>query len=367
MASNPFNLKSDQSKSVSAGENNRETQISSDLLASQLESQHLMPDATPPSTRLDMMINNPIPMGNDLFVHNLGDNRIRSQEEINFLVSDRERNAPFRFPIETRPNVATSSAIMSNPGQLPQSEQETLNVPLDRVRVIWGTNIVISDAIESFRSFLKEFTLAHRKLAEAREKQQLDITTTSSDTESYYPKLLNQIRDTEVYNLNLDCENLKSFPKTRLFATQLLLYPIEMIQLMDVVINEIFHELYPTVDLNHDPIQVRPFNTGRTINMRNLDPSDLDKLISIKGLIIRVSNIIPDMRVGYFTCSVCNQSVSVESVRGNISEPRKCPNNNCNAVSSMTLIHNRSLFSDKQIIKIQETPGTQCQTFHLSQ
>lgn len=125
---------------------------------------------------------------------------------------------------------------------------------------------------------------------------------------------------------------------------------------MDMVINEFFTELFPTVDISSDPIQVRPFNIGKTVNMRLLNPEDIDKLICIKGLIIRVSNIIPDMRVAYFSCCKCGTVVTSENIKGRINEPAVCPNQECAAHHTMNIIHNRCLFSDKQIIKIQETP-----------
>jgi DNA replication licensing factor MCM4 len=83
---------------------------------------------------------------------------------------------------------------------------------------------------------------------------------------------------------------------------------------------------------------------------------DIDKLISIKGLIIRVSSIVPDMRVAYFVCGQCSQPHTVENVKGRIAEPRRCPREECAARDSMVLVHNRCLFSDKQVVKIQETP-----------
>jgi hypothetical protein len=39
---------------------------------------------------------------------------------------------------------------------------------------------------------------------------------------------------------------------------------------------------------------------------------------------------------------------------GRIEEPSSCPS--CQALAGMELIHNRCLFSDKQLIRIQETP-----------
>lgn len=57
----------------------------------------------------------------------------------------------------------------------------------------------------------------------------------------------------------------------------------------------------------------------------------------------------------FFQCYVCHASVTVEIDRGRISEPALC--RNCNTNHSMVLIHNRSQYTDKQITKLQESPG----------
>ena len=58
----------------------------------------------------------------------------------------------------------------------------------------------------------------------------------------------------------------------------------------------------------------------------------------------------------FFRCYVCKETKSVEIDRGRIAEPSVCPN--CQTLHSMALVHNRSLFTDKQMIKLQESPGT---------
>ncbi len=42
---------------------------------------------------------------------------------------------------------------------------------------------------------------------------------------------------------------------------------------MDMIVNDYFTELFPEANLAADPIQVRPFNIGSSVNMRELDPS----------------------------------------------------------------------------------------------
>ena len=106
--------------------------------------------------------------------------------------------------------------------------------------------------------------------------------------------------------------------------------------------------------------------------------SDIDQLITISGMVIRTSNLIPEMREGtgiytcvemllalisydgagvvaFFRCSVCQNTESVEIDRGRIAEPNLC--RNCNTYHSYQLMHNRSHFTDKQIVKLQESPG----------
>jgi DNA replication licensing factor MCM4 len=77
-------------------------------------------------------------------------------------------------------------------------------------------------------------------------------------------------------------------------------------------------------------------------------------LITITGMVIRSSNLVPEMSEAFFRCSVCHFTATVEVERGRIAEPTLCTH--CNTNHSFTLIHNRSVFTDKQMIKLQESP-----------
>ncbi|VEN42706.1 unnamed protein product [Callosobruchus maculatus] len=81
---------------------------------------------------------------------------------------------------------------------------------------------------------------------------------------------------------------------------------------------------------------------------------DIDQLITISGMVIRTSNIIPEMREAFFKCIVCQFTTTVEIDRGRINEPTLCTS--CNTNYCFTLVHNRSQFTDKQMVKLQESP-----------
>lgn len=62
------------------------------------------------------------------------------------------------------------------------------------------------------------------------------------------------------------------------------------------------------------------------------------------------------MKVAFFRCLNCSHTVQVEIERGKIEEPRQCPRDVCEGVGTMSLIHNRCEFADRQVIRLQETP-----------
>ena len=82
----------------------------------------------------------------------------------------------------------------------------------------------------------------------------------------------------------------------------------EIVTIFDVVLSEIYVESYPEDSDALVTIQVRTYNMESVTCMRNLNPSDMDKLVSIKGMIIRTSNIVPDIQRAYFQCLACNTS-----------------------------------------------------------
>lgn len=62
------------------------------------------------------------------------------------------------------------------------------------------------------------------------------------------------------------------------------------------------------------------------------------------------------MKVAFFRCLTCNHTVQVEIDRGKIDEPQRCPRDVCASVGTMSLVHNRCEFADRQVIRLQETP-----------
>lgn len=222
--------------------------------------------------------------------------------------------------------------------------------PNSPIKLIYGTAINVQESTGLFKDFLLNFTLAQRRIANGVPESEVG----EHEREPFYPKLLRQMKEADLRNLNLDGLNLRTFSK-KLYK-QLLNYPQEIIPLMDFCLTEIYMDTFEDIEDNFDGLRVRPFNLENGVNMRSLDPRDIDRLVTVKGLLIRTSGVIPDLKEAFFRCQVCEGTVTVKIDRGRINEPTRCMNELCGAKNTLKLIHNRCLFSDRQVCRLQETP-----------
>ena len=76
--------------------------------------------------------------------------------------------------------------------------------------------------------------------------------------------------------------------------------------------------------------------------------------VSIEGMITRVSELIPDLRIAVFRCSQCHHIEEVRRDGYRVENPERC--RNCNTPGSMVIDHNSGYFVDKQLVKMQEVP-----------
>jgi len=94
----------------------------------------------------------------------------------------------------------------------------------------------------------------------------------------------------------------------------------------------------------------------KVYQIRELDPAHIDKLITLKGIVIRTSDTVPEMKEATFRCVQCLREESRFVERGRIAEPDHCEK--CKKTRTFEIVHNFCQFTDKQHVKLQETPET---------
>jgi DNA replication licensing factor MCM4 len=237
---------------------------------------------------------------------------------------------------DRRPTVTVGS-------ELDGAGSELGGAPAGPQLVIWGTDVEVNRCKEKFKRFIERFI--DPSVEQDEKFDGIDIE------QPLYLQRLDEISIVGEPFLSFNCLHLKQFDAD--LYRQLVSYPQEVIPTFDMAVNEMFFDRYPDTVLEHQ-IQVRPYGVERVTSMRSLNPEDIDQLITVSGMIIRTSGIIPEMREAFFQCHVCRSTKVVEIERGRICEPTLCTH--CSTNHSFQLIHNRSQFTDKQMVKVQESP-----------
>jgi len=251
-----------------------------------------------------------------------------------------------------------------------------ISISGDTVAHIRGTDVHVPTAAAAFTDFLRNFVSLRASQKAQRRRQRDNASDNSNDDESdsdeeeeepplYATKLQTLLAngnvataaaETGTASLEIDTMHLyyHSEDCQRLYH-QLVAYPMEMVPLMDIIVQRELEHMAAAGAAGHDDdetvvprVQVRPFNLKKVSNLRELDPVSMDSLVSCKGMIVRSSPIIPDLKVAYFECTICGHAETVTIDRGRIAEPAsRCPI--CNVASAYQLIHNRCIFADKQL------------------
>jgi DNA replication licensing factor MCM4 len=202
--------------------------------------------------------------------------------------------------------------------------------------MIWGTTVDARQFIRASKSFFSGF----------RDELQ------DAEDPPYYVQVLEQALTMQEEFVNVDCLHVKNFDPD--MYSKLVAFPQETIPMLDISLMQVKEQMFP--GQQSLKIQTRPFNLQTENRLRDLDPSDIDKLVSVKGMVTRTSHIIPDLRVAVFECGICGASQDCHVEHHRVVEPDVCVNAACQGKGCMGIVHNRSLFLDKQIIRLQEAP-----------
>ncbi|KAJ6164073.1 DNA replication licensing factor Mcm4 [Penicillium chermesinum] len=252
-------------------------------------------------------------------------------------------------------SVPRSDATFSN---LNPGTSEAEAIAGDGSRTIWGTNVSLTESYSAFKTFLYNFATKYRMWADGATDEETRALGPAAERREYIDMLNNMRRlglTMKDVMVDLALKEMDSIRADAQHGVQSRNRRGQDILTSDGVTS---HVDIPDLvsEAENAKYKVLPFGLDKTVNMRDLDPADIDKVVSIKGLVIRTTPVIPDMVKAFFRCNVCGYGSVVEIDRGRIQEPTVCIRESCKSKNSMQLQHNRCEFDDKQVIKLQETP-----------
>ncbi len=103
-------------------------------------------------------------------------------------------------------------------------------------------------------------------------------------------------------------------------------------------------------------IRISTLNNSNEVFLRNLRSSHVEKLVFVKGIVIKMGPPKPQIVVAQFQCSVCQARQSIVQKGEALTKPETCSNPNCTNKKKFELLQDLSEFIDHQRITIQEPP-----------
>src|SRR5574340_1267117 len=146
------------------------------------------------------------------------------------------------------------------------------------------------------------------------------------------------IQFNDIYNFNSDLAN-------------------ELLNTPDVVLehaNSALRNVILPVEISLDEANVRIANTPEKIRRRDIRQEHVGKLITIDGIVQRITEVIPKITTAAFSCQRCQQITYVRQDDTRFVEPYECENELCQRKNCFKLLSNESTKIDYQKIRIQE-------------
>lgn len=227
---------------------------------------------------------------------------------------------------------------------LTQEEEEEFIVA-DDGNFLYGTNINEAQIVKDFHRFVTGFRLSDAQI----------------DSRSYYLQELDRIWEEQLYRtkgIMFPICGVHIFDFSQRLYGHLVNFPTEVIPIFDRELWRISVRELRTdpEDLGTCQAKIHDLHPRDHRIMRSIDPCDIEHLVSLKGIVIRVSDLVPDMQSALFRCTVedCKQEMQVPLSHWAIDEPTKCEG--CGGNHTFQIVHNDSTFTDRQLLKLQETP-----------
>ncbi|KPI86292.1 putative minchromosome maintenance (MCM) complex subunit [Leptomonas seymouri] len=264
----------------------------------------------------------------------------------------------------------------------------------DEYAYIWGTGIAVEVFRDEFQRYLENFSLS-QVISDSAGRQRQHPSSPLNDAsaggapnrasppsagsgslssvslgtslaaaatshalqEKYYLKECLRMHMQGRSTLELDLSWLQRVAPT--LYSQTIHHPTECLQMMSAVAEEVYRDVLRHrhgIEVPEDTlITVAAKKLPTMCTLKGLSPQHIEQLLAIKGMVIRVSKVIPEIRVACFQCWNCQyQERSVSGDKGRIFEPTRC--SHCGKTYSFKLQHNLSLYEDKQLVKVQESP-----------
>lgn len=157
------------------------------------------------------------------------------------------------------------------------------------VNLVYGTDINEAEVKKDFRLFIQNFRLG-------------------GEEQPHYLQELRRALERQVrkeQGIKFPVNGLHIFDFNSKLYNHLVTFPTEVIPIFDFELWDMSLKELEAEPENLAACQVKIYGLREKDSkvMRNMNPSDIEKLVALQGIVIRCSDLVPDMNKGTFRCT----------------------------------------------------------------
>ena len=194
---------------------------------------------------------------------------------------------------------------------------------------------------------------AEGEALQARLLQFLETFKLEEDENEYYFEKARELVIKERTTLVLDMQHLRHWEDIW-EALQMDYYKYE--PFVEQAAQRYMFKLFPEFAKDRE-IHVGIKNHPYVVKVRELNTTNIGKLLVVKGTVTKSTEVRPELRYGTFRCKACNYEVKDVPQQFKYTAPQVCPNGHCGNKTQWELVLEQSKFHDWQKVKIQEHAG----------
>ncbi|KAK3016647.1 hypothetical protein RJ639_006742, partial [Escallonia herrerae] len=210
-----------------------------------------------------------------------------------------------------------------------------------------------NDVAEILATYFPQIDFSHNE-----SKSKLHVTTELALFFSSPPgdQFLSQVKDDDgIFSLPLDFQQFRKVCDTEYFYTILEEKPKEALLCMSAAVHKVLFTKWEYSMLEDcDKINIRLYNYPESmIALKNLKAAYIDRLVSVRGTVVKVSTVRPLVVQMSFACTKCGTNVTRDFPDGKFSPPPVCVIHGCKS-RSFNPVRSTARPIDFQKIRLQE-------------
>lgn len=170
---------------------------------------------------------------------------------------------------------------------------------------------------------------------------------------AYWTKI-QQMSIDDKSSLTVDFQDLMTFDNV--FVSLAVQNPIAFLNMASDALYSVLRVEDPDYlsTLDKGSVKTRFVNYPDYVKLRTIRAKHIGKLLEIRGIMMRASEVKPLLVQAVFQCRLCDTEIPQDQEEGRYTEPALCPT--CDKKTPLKLLPQKSTFRDWQKVRIQESP-----------